>query len=70
MINFCPSEKIPGLPCTLEALNKIDFQTDFIKNLRLNYDLEMSLKSFSLGLWFLRQAMLEDNLKFMKIKQI
>ena len=69
-VNICSSEKIPSMPSSIDALDKIDLKSEFINSLRNNSDLDVCLKAFSLGLWFLRQAMLEDNIKFLKVKQI
>jgi hypothetical protein len=69
-VNICSSEKIPSMPSSIDALDRIDLKSDFVNSLRNNSDLDVCLKAFSLGLWFFRQAMLDDSIKFFKVKQI
>lgn len=64
------SERALSLPKIIESIDSVDLKTPALLEIRNNADKELQLRAFGMMVWFLNQCLLENNVKFLKVKGI
>lgn len=63
-------EKAISLSKIIEAIDLIDHRDPILELIRNNELYELNLKTFGMLVWFLKESLIEHNLRFFKFKVI